>query len=62
MLKTAEEYAAGVGYQSLYLETHTNLEIAIHLYEKAGFHEIEKPQFLQCMQQSSQSILIAEAV
>lgn len=47
LLKTAEEYAAGAGYKSLYLETHTNLEIAIHLYEKAGFHEIEKPQVVQ---------------
>ena len=28
----------------MYLETHTNLEAAIHLYEKAGFTEIEKPQ------------------
>ena len=47
LLKTAEKYAVGAGYQSLYLETHTNLEIAIHLYEKAGFHEIEKPQVVQ---------------
>lgn len=47
LLKTAEKYAVGAGYQNLYLETHTNLEIAIHLYEKAGFHEIEKPQVVQ---------------
>ena len=47
LLKKAEEYAAGAGYKNLYLETHTNLEIAIHLYEKAGFHEIEKPQVVQ---------------
>lgn len=33
LLETAENYAVQVGYKRLYLETHTNLEVAIHLYE-----------------------------
>ncbi len=32
------------GYKKMYLETHTNLSNAIHLYQKLGFHEIEKPK------------------
>ncbi len=31
------------GYQALYLETHTNLDAAVHLYEKLGFQQIDKP-------------------
>ena len=43
LMKTAEEFARNAGYRQLYLETHTNLEAAIGLYEKLGFHQIEKP-------------------
>ena len=32
-----------MGYKKLYLETHTNLEAAIHIYEKCGYEEIDKP-------------------
>ena len=32
-----------VSYQNLYLETHTNLEVARKLYERLGFAEIERP-------------------
>jgi putative acetyltransferase len=28
----------------MYLETHDNLAAAIHVYEKAGYREIEKPE------------------
>lgn len=31
------------GYRTLYLETHTNLDAAVHLYEKLGFRQINKP-------------------
>ena len=44
LLDFIEERADEIGYERMYLETHTNLEAAIHLYEKAGFTEIEKPQ------------------
>lgn len=43
LMKTAEEFARNAGYIQLYLETHTNLEVAIGLYGKLGFHQIEKP-------------------
>ena len=42
-MRTAEQYAKAAGYHSLYLETHTNLEAAMGLYEKLGFRQIEKP-------------------
>ena len=43
LIRTAEQYAKAAGYRLLYLETHTNLETAIGLYEKLGFRRIEKP-------------------
>ena len=43
LMRTAEQYAKAAGYHSLYLETHTNLEAAMGLYEKLGFRKIEKP-------------------
>ena len=30
-------------YRQIYLETHTNLQAAIHLYEKCGYREIPRP-------------------
>ena len=36
--------AKGKGYCNLYLETHTNLETALKLYEKMGFRRIERPR------------------
>lgn len=43
LLAKAEFFAQELGYQKLYLETHTNLQAAIRLYEKNGFYLIEKP-------------------
>lgn len=43
LMQTAEAWAKAVGYQQLYLETHSNLKAAIKLYEKLGFHEIDRP-------------------
>lgn len=43
LMQTLEDFARSLGYQMLYLETHTNLETAIHLYEKLGFQQIPKP-------------------
>ncbi len=34
------------GYKHIYLETHTNLDIAIKLYRKMGFKEIPRPDFV----------------
>lgn len=44
LMQIIEDAARAAGYQSLYLETHTNLETAIHLYEKLGFQRIDKPE------------------
>ena len=38
-----EDAASDHGYTQLYLETHSNLQPAIHLYEKLGYRRIEKP-------------------
>lgn len=39
----AESWARSAGYKKLYLETHTNLDTAIKLYERMGFEQIDKP-------------------
>ncbi len=44
LLKIAEDWARSAGYQNIYLETHTNLSVALKLYEKMGFKQIKKPQ------------------
>ena len=38
-----EEKARALGYKRLYLETHTNLRAAIHVYEKSGYRPIARP-------------------
>lgn len=43
LMKIAEDWARSAGYKNLYLETHTNLSVALKLYEKTGFQCIEKP-------------------
>ena len=43
LMHVAEDFARSAGYRSLYLETHTNLQTAIRLYERLGFERIEKP-------------------
>lgn len=47
LMKLAEDWARKAGYQQLYLETHSNLRIAMGLYEKLGFHQIERPETVQ---------------
>ena len=44
LMQAAADFARSAGYKCLYLETHTNLEAAIGLYEKMGFRRIEKPE------------------
>ncbi|MBR2860363.1 MAG: GNAT family N-acetyltransferase [Clostridia bacterium] len=38
-----EEKMRENGIKTSYLETHTNLNIAIHVYEKCGYRRIERP-------------------
>ena len=42
-MKKVESAARELGYKRIYLETHNNLKAAIHLYEKCGYKEIERP-------------------
>lgn len=43
--------AVQMGYGQMYLETHSNLETAIHMYEKSGFYRIEP--LSECVQHST---------
>lgn len=43
LVKLIETCAHKLGYSKIYLETHTNLPTAIHIYEKLGFQEISPP-------------------
>ena len=44
LVSIAENWAKAAGYKKLYLETHSKLVVAIKLYEKLGFKEIERPK------------------
>ena len=44
LIRFIENRAKRMGYRQIYLETHTNLQAAIHLYEKTGFREIARPE------------------
>ena len=39
-----EDKMREAGYKQSYLETHDNLQAAIHIYEKCGYKEIERPK------------------
>ena len=44
MIDHIEKVARELGYKKIYLETHTNLEAAIHIYEQSGFRAVEQPE------------------
>ncbi|SDB50051.1 GNAT family N-acetyltransferase [Butyrivibrio sp. INlla16] len=44
LIAMIEDKARQLGYKRMYLETHTNLEAAIHIYEKAGYRQIPRPE------------------
>ena len=46
LIDLIEKEALKMGYSRMYLETHTNLQTAIHVYEKAGYLEIPRPEFV----------------
>ena len=43
LVSLIEDKARELGYKRIYLETHDNLQAAIHLYQKCNYREIEKP-------------------
>ena len=44
LIGRVEDAARARGYGRMYLETHTNLEAALHIYEKSGYQRIDKPE------------------
>jgi putative acetyltransferase len=44
LISLVEEKMREAGFKHSYLETHNNLEAAIHIYEKSGYGEIPKPE------------------
>lgn len=44
LVEHIEEKARLMGYEKLYLETHTNLTAALHLYDKMGYALIPRPE------------------
>ncbi len=46
LVALAEQWAKQAGYKKLYLETHSNLTVAMKLYDKLGFKQLPKPDFV----------------
>ena len=44
LISLVEGKMKDAGYKYSYLETHDNLQAAIHIYKKSGYAEIEKPK------------------
>ena len=44
LIRFIENKMREAGYKQSYLETHDNLQAAIHIYEKCGYKEIERPK------------------
>ena len=47
LMAAVEEKARELGYERMYLETHSNLPVAIHLYERCGYQAIDRPASVQ---------------
>lgn len=43
LIRHIEDKAREMGFKNMYLETHTNLDVAINLYERVGFELIDRP-------------------
>ena len=44
LINFIEDKMKAAGFKQSYLETHDNLQAAIHIYEKSGYREIERPK------------------
>ena len=44
MIDFIEAEARRLGYKRIYLETHSNLAPAVHIYERSGYRKIERPE------------------
>ena len=47
MITYIEDRMREAGFKTSYLETHDNLQAAIHIYEKSGYKEIPRPDFVK---------------
>ena len=47
LMTLVEEKMREAGFKTSYLETHDNLEAAIHLYKKCDYTEIPRPDFVK---------------
>ncbi|MBQ3323177.1 MAG: GNAT family N-acetyltransferase [Firmicutes bacterium] len=45
LVKMVEEEAKRLGYGKIYIETHSNLQAALKLYEKEGYTLIDRPPY-----------------
>ena len=43
LITAVEDFARDAGYRQLYLETHHNLQAAVHLYRDLGWQELDAP-------------------
>lgn len=44
LIRFIEDRARDMGYRGVYLETHSNLTAALHLYRRCGYEEIPRPE------------------
>ena len=44
LIQYIEDRMRDAGYRASYLETHSNLVAALHVYEKSGYEEIDRPK------------------
>ena len=44
LMQAVQDCARMAGFRRLYLETHSNLHTAMHMYEKYGFQRIARPE------------------
>ena len=44
LISFIEDRMLEAGYKASYLETHSNLQAAIHIYEKSGYLKIDRPK------------------
>ena len=58
LIAMVEEEARRLGYDRIYIETHSNLQDALRLYEKLGYTSIERPPY--AVHETMDSFLIKE--
>ena len=47
LMELIERRARAMGFARMYLETHSNLHVAIHMYERCGYARVAPPEAVQ---------------